>query len=175
MADVDALHEAALEYLEACTAALDALTAAGAPDDRYVSHGPPAWECCPMLTVHVGGATIASTRVGTAALAPGHRIVLTGVLNQVVLTATILRCSPATPDGSPALAAAQTAFAAQTNADLWAIWNWVIARKHDGTLFGGECRELQIETASALAVEGLCAGWLIPVRVTVDGFTPAAT
>lgn len=172
MADVDALQEAAAEYLAACAAALDALTSEQAPALQFVSHGPPAWDCCPMLAVHVGAALVAPTAAGTGALAPGHRIVLTGIVTQISLTATILRCHPTTPDGSAPDPEVMTAFAAVTNADLWAIRNWLTARHNDGTLFADRCRELELDTAAALTVEGLCAGWLIPIRLTLDAFIP---
>lgn len=167
------LHAVALEFLAACAAALDAETAAGAPARQFVSHGPPAWDCCPMLAVHVGTAQVAATRVGTGALAPGHRIALTGLVQQPTLTATILRCHPYTEDGDPVDPALLTLEAAETNADLWAIRNWIPARVNDGSLFtGGACREVELDTAVALTVEGLCAGWLIPLRLTLDGYLP---
>lgn len=172
MPGVDLLHEAAVEYLGACAAALDALTDEGAPPLRFVSHGLPAVDCCPMLSVHVGTVLDAPTHVGTGALAPLHRIATTGVVNLVTLTATILRCLPATTDGQGLPPATLTAFAAMTNADLWAIRNWITARHLDAGLFGGNCRDVAFQTAAALTVEGQCAGWLIPIQLQVDGFLP---
>lgn len=175
MPGVDLLHEAALEYLDACAAALDELVPDGAPGLRYVSHGLPAIDCCPMLTVHVGNVLDASTHVGTGVLGPLHRIATTGVVNLVTMTATLVRCSPGTNNGDAASAAVQTAFAAKTNADLWAIRNWVPARVRDANLFGGNCRDVAFQTAAAVNVAGLCAGWLIPLQLNVDAFLPAAT
>lgn len=174
MASVDDLQITAEEYLGACIDALDQLTARGAPARRFISPGLPAWDC-EMLCVHVGGAAIAGTRIDGGALAEGHRIVLTGVVDQVTLTATIIRCEPSTPNGKPLTAAQLTTYASVLNADMWAIRNWVISRKADGTLFGGNCREMSLDPARAFTVEGLMGGWEIPIRVTVDGFRPPDT
>lgn len=170
MPGVDDLHAAAQEYLDACVAALDSLTAAGAPDYRFVSHGPPALDCPPMLSVHVGNTAVAGTALASGALSAGHRIALTGVVEQIQLTATIIRCVPASQDGEAPPAAERTATAAETNRDAWAIVNWLIERKRDGSLFAPDYRELAIGTAVARTVEGLCAGWLIPITVGLDGF-----
>lgn len=172
MPAVTDLQDLALEYLTACAAALDALAPDGAPARQFVSHGTPAWDCCPLLAVHVGVAAVAPTGgIGQAALREGHRTVLTGDLSLITLTATLLRCTVTTNDGAPVEPESLlTAEAADLNADLWAIWNWLQAKKSDGTLFAGTCRELVIENAVALAVDGLCAGWLIPIRVQLDAF-----
>lgn len=173
MAGPTDLYDAADEYLGACVDALNALTTAGAPDRAFVSHGPPPLDCCPMLSVHVGNAGIAGTFTD-AALGVGHRIVTTGVVETVQLTATIVRCFPAAAAGSgkPHSVAEHEANAARTNADVWAIVNWVIAAKRAERLFAPLHRELSIGVAAARTVEGFCAGWLIPIQVTLDGFTP---
>lgn len=170
MPGVDDLQAAAQEYLDACVAALDELTTAGAPAYRFVSHGPPALDCPPMLTVHVGNAAVAGTALSSGALSPGHRIALTGVVEQIQLTATIIRCVPASEEGEALPASVLTAVAVETNRDAWAIVNWLINRKRDGSLFAPDYRELAIGNAVARTVEGLCAGWLIPITVGLDGF-----
>jgi hypothetical protein len=172
---VDALQVAAEEYLAACIDALDTLTSAGAPARTFVSPGAPAWDCCPMLCVHVGDSTVAATRLDGGTLAAGHRIVLTGIVDQPYLTATVLRCEPdaigkAVAAGQPPPTAALTGFAATLNEDIWAIRNWVRARKADGTLFSGVCRELTMEPGRSLTVAGLCGGWEQPIRITLDGY-----
>lgn len=178
MGSVDDLQIAAEEYLGACIDALNMLTADGAPDRAYISPGPPAYDCCPMLAVHVGGSQIAATRIDGGALAEGHRIAVTGVVDQASLTATILRCEPPTwaaLGGKPPPAAQMTAFASKLNQDVWAIRNWIVARKAEGVLFAGTCREMSLGPARAIVEQGLCGGWEIPITVTVDGFTPPAT
>lgn len=176
MSDADVLHAAALGFLGACADALDLETDAGAPERVFVVAGPPAWDCPEQLTVHVGGPQIAETAAGGATLAPGHRIVTTGTLTLVSMTATILRCVPvaSADDGeitfpSPA---DQQAAAAVLNADLWAIWNFLVDRKRTGQLFGPAEREFVLDPASALNPQGGVAGWQIPIRVRLDGYKP---
>lgn len=166
----DDLHELALEYLAACAAAL-ALTSAGAPDIQYVSAGPPAWDCCPALIVHVGGPSTGNTRVPSGGLGEGHRIATTGVIHLISLTATVLRCSASYGEGEDFLPSpeAETAVAAVTNADIWAITNYLVDAIADGVIFGS-CQERMLDNPVTLAQQGGCAGWLVPVRFSLPGF-----
>src|SRR5665811_316733 len=87
------LFDLAKEYLQACEAAV--ATTPGGPIARsFVSPGLPAWDCCPQLSVHVGGPVIGDTMPLAPPLQPGHRFEDTGTVNLVALTATVLRCSP---------------------------------------------------------------------------------
>lgn len=168
-ADLQAL---AVEYLDVCVIALDAGVPGGAPARRFVANGPPVWDCCPQLTVHVGGPAVAETAVTRGALGAGHRVTTTGFVNMVSLTATVLRCAPVL-DGNalPSPDSLQDA-AATMNADLWAIWNTVSTRKRADLLFAPRERELMMDPASALNQQGGCCGWQIPIRVQLDGYRP---
>lgn len=171
------LHALALEYLDAINAAL-----AGAPggqiDRRFISAGLPDWDCCPQLSVHVASDDDAETSPVSPILAPGHRIAVTGIVNIVPLTATILRCVPAfAKDGKSAPAAADlTAAAAETNGDLWTVWNYLVHAKAQKQLFSpapdGNRREVTLDPAVSLRSQGGCGGWAITVRVQLDGYQP---
>lgn len=169
------LFTAANEYLVACHEAL-ATTQEGAPTRYFISPGPPAWDCPDQLTVHVGGPSVADT-LPQGVLDPGHRATVTGQVNLVVLTATILRCAP-TVDDDGNFPTPQQLDAASTVLldDLWAIWNYVRSAKTNDALFPPRERELIQDPAIALAPQGGIAGWQITVRVQLGGyqaFTPA--
>lgn len=164
------LQALAQEYLDACVTALSD-TPLGAPDRSFVSPGPPSWDCCPQLSVHVGGPVVADTLPLQPTLAPSHRVARGIEVNVVLLTATILRCDPTLDDeGSFPDAAELTATAAQTNADLWAIWQYVKAAKRENILWGPKEREFGFEPAIPQKQEGGCCGWEIPVRVMLPGY-----
>lgn len=172
MADHDDLWNLANEYLKACVAALET-TPAGAPQRVYVSPGPPAWDCCPQLTVHVGGPVVAATSPGGGALADGHRMAVAGMVNLIDLTATIIRCAPGIrEDSEPAPPEDFDRCSAYTLADLWSIWNYITSAHNAGDLFPGSCREVFLDPAALLAQQGGCAGWQISVRVQLGGYTP---
>src|SRR4051812_1224440 len=90
------LQALAAEWLAACTAAL-ATTDEGAIDRSFVSPGVPAFDCCPQLTVHVGGPAEGATAPLAPPLQPGHRTSI-GVVPLVPLTATVIRCIPGMTD-----------------------------------------------------------------------------
>lgn len=169
------LFDAARELLDACLAAV-ATTDAGAIDTAYVSPGPPALDCCPQLTVHVGGALEADTSPLSPPLQPGHRTPGTSVLPLTQLTATVVRCVPGwdeEADQPPAPAALELA-AQDTNADLWAIWNELRRAHRAGSLFtapaGPNSREFYFDAAFPVNAQGACAGWSIPFRVSLGGY-----
>lgn len=163
----------AQEYLDACVAALNTVPA-GAPDRRFLSAGPPAWDCCPQLSVHVVTPVVAETSAGPGALAGGHRITVSGQVNLVDMVATIIRCVPTvTEDALPPAAADLTASARETYSDVWALWNTLSEMKRQKTLFQTGCaREVYLLPGVALVAEGGCSGWAIGVRVQLDGYRP---
>lgn len=166
------LYQICREYLVACEQAL-ALTPGGPIDRSYVSPGPPAWDCCEQLTVHAGGPSIGDTAPLQPPLQPGHRVVGTGTVNLITMTATILRPSPTlmadgegweTPDPADMDAAAQN-----TCADVWTVWEHLKSLRRQGVLWPPP-RELFIDPAVPLQTAGGCSGWQIQVRVSLDGF-----
>lgn len=167
------LYAAAAELLAASGAAL-AASPGGAIARAFVSPGPPAWDCCPQLTVHAGGAVAADTAMLQPPLQPGHRIDQGILVNLVPLTITVLRCTPIIEGEGQKMRLPEPAdldaAAAMTIGDLWAIWNWLAARKRDETLFPPDSRELFFDPAVALNTAGGCSGWEIQVRVTLGGY-----
>lgn len=167
----DDLFDVCSEWLAACEAAV-ATTDAGAIDRSFVSPGPPAWDCCPQLTVH-GGYAIADTAPLIPTLAPGHRSTVQGGVVLVPLVATIIRCIPTLGDysGSEFVPkAALEASAMSTHADLWAILNHTWDQHSRGILFAPESRELFFDPAVPLVPAGGCAGWQIQIRVSLYGY-----
>lgn len=168
------LFDLCAEYLAACEAAV-AVTPGGPITRAYVSPGPPAFDCCPQLTVHAGGVTEAATQPLSPALLPGLREALTGAVPLIQLTATVLRCVPvvgqAGSTGLPSASSIQAA-AVETCADVWAIWHELRKGYKDGTLFvGNACkRELFFDPAPPINTSGGCAGWQIPIRVSLEGY-----
>lgn len=173
MGAVTDLHDLAHEYLAACAAALT-YTESGPPDRQLISPGPPAWDCCPQLSVHVASPSQADTLPGAPALAPGHRIQVQGTVYLVALVATILRCAPVIQENTLELPtpASITAAAKETDEDIWAIWNYIPAAIRAGTLFAPKDRETFVDPAVSLNQQGGCAGWQLQVRVQLDGFKP---
>ncbi len=172
MAAID-LYNLCREYLEACSEAV-AMTPAGPIGRQFVSPGVPAWDCCPQLTVHAGGPAEGDTAVLTPPLQPGFRPTL-GLVDLIAMTATVIRCVPVlVDDGSLPSAPAIDKAAQNVLEDCWAIWNHVLTRVIDGTLFvrpdGQGQREVFLDPAVALNAAGGCAGWQIQVRVQLGGY-----
>lgn len=170
------LYAAAAELLAAATTIL-AGTPAGAPTNRYVAHGPPAYDCCDSLIVHAGalqygdfsrGAT-GSTRIDPRAM----------VVPIVPLTITVLRCAnqQAMPGGGivirPAQLAAIQADAQKVYADGWSLFNGIAKMTRDQTLFAGlPCRTFEVDGVLPVSPEGGCLGWTLDLHVQLDGFDP---
>lgn len=170
MAGPGDLFALANEYLEACHTGLQD-TAAGPPARYFISPGPPAWDCCPQLSVHVGGPMLADTFPLQPMLAPGHRVQTQGAVNLIALTATIIRCVPMVDDaGNLPQPAALDAASEIMCADLWAIWQFVKNGKRNGSLFQPNEREMFFDPAAAMNQQGGCGGWQITIRVQLDGY-----
>lgn len=166
------LFAAAEQFFDLCRVAL-ADTPDGVPECAYLSPGPPPWDACPCLIVHIGGPVVADTLPLQPALAPAHRIATFGEVNMVAITATILRCTPTIDEGGRLPSPAEfNAATRQTSCDLWAIWNHVAQAKRDGALFPPRERELLIEPSVALNQQGGAAGWQFTLRTQLDGYRP---
>lgn len=174
MAGPSDLFDLAAEWLEVCRAAV-ATTAGGAIERAFVSPGAPAWDCCPQLTVHVGGPAEGDTAPLSPPLQPGHRTQQVGIVPLVPLTATVIRCVPISDaQGNPPIPSLLEASAQEIDEDIWAIWAHTRSAFHDGDLFASPSgsRELVFDPAFSDAPEGGCAGWQIPLRVAVGGYRP---
>lgn len=165
------LHDLCLEYLDACALALED-TPAGPPGRQAVSTGPPPLDC-EQLIVYTAGPAVADTSPLQPALAPGHRAANQGMVNLVFLVASVIRCVPGIDDYANFPSGDEiTAAALQTNADLWAIWNHIARRKRDATLFAPKEREMFMDPAVTIAQGGGFGGWIVQIRVQLDGYIP---
>jgi hypothetical protein len=178
--DRDSLYEVALELLTA-SAAILATTSGGAPTNRLVVHGLPAFDCCDSLFVSVGTLSYDSLMRQPPGGAPGSmRASQMPVVPIVPLTVTALRCvsRQAMPEGGLAIRAAD-ADAIQTDAravyaDGWSLLCGLYHAHKDGSLFADyPCRVSEVGAVIPVAPEGGCLGWAVVVTVTLDGFTPA--
>lgn len=168
------LHELAEELLEACVESLDTIPTfapglVGAPERSFVSPGEPAADCCPQLTVHVAGISEASTE--PAQLGTGRRASY-GRINHVGLIVTIFRCVPAPKDSlkyEPPAGVDLEAAAEQINADGWALWNHLFNLIRAGLLFS-LCRGVFVDAMRQLPPSGGCGGWVMSIRVALDGY-----
>lgn len=166
------------EYLDACEQALT-LEAPGGFDGfrSYVSPGPPAWDCCPQLTVHAGGPSPGPTIPLSPPLQPGHRIEDGVLYNMIAMTATVIRCTPTVREGSlqPPDAVGLEASAELLLGDIWAIWNYIATMKRQKLLWLPDTREVFFLPAVALNAAGGCAGWQMEIRVQLGGYRTATS
>lgn len=168
------LHALAVELLDASIESLDTIPTfapalGGAPERSFVSPGIPVWDCCEQLTVHVTNVLDADTSPG--GLASGRRNVH-GKLNHVGFNITVTRCVPtfgATPMDELPLIEDMQAAAEQINADGWALWNHLYNMWREGSLFD-TCQEVFFDGITAVAPSGGCGGWLMAIRVQLDGY-----
>jgi hypothetical protein len=168
--DARDLHALAEELLQACVDALDTLPALnllGAPERSFVSFTEPAADCCDpgQLTVHVPTVGEGATEPG--GLQAGRRFIRSRI-NHPVLVVTLFRCVPVSRDMPPDADSLEAA-AVQLNADGWALWNHTYNAMRAGELFS-TCIEVFNDGLRALPASGACAGWILPFRVTLDGY-----
>lgn len=172
MAGVNDINDLCLAFLAVSTDAL-AYTAAGAPDRAFVSSGPPAFDCCPQLTVHCG--VVNEAEHSAAAISPldfAQRVNRGGVLLAHVYI-TIVRCDarPFKQGDNPPSVAEIEAVARQTNQDVWAIWNTVSRELREGGSLH-DCAGAYRDPAIQIPAQGGCVGWIVSYRVPTDGWKP---
>lgn len=174
MPGVGDLQDLAVEYLHACSDAV-ATAPGGAIGYQAISPGVPSIDCVPGLWVYLGGAIEADTRLSAPPLQAGRRPDDMGSVHLIALTCVVVRCLPNIDKGMNFPSAAKvTAAAAEVNGDIWAIWNVVRALYREKMIFtraDGERRELFFDPAVPLAPNA-AAGWMIPIRVALDGYGP---
>lgn len=158
------LYAQAQALLDAC----ETLLGARSPDVAFVSPGPPVFDCCPMLAVHVPAIGEAST-VGLGALDSGHRYSQARV-NLSMLVVSIVRCDQEN-NGSLPNVPAKEATASEVLQDVWTLWNGLYRMFSDGVLFRG-CGERFFDGARAIPPSGGCVGWLLTFRVSIPGYAP---
>lgn len=169
------LYEAGLEYLNACSAALET-TDAGAITYQVLWQGLPPYDCVPALFVHAGGPSVGDTYPLQPPLQPMQRLVTTGEVILIQFTATVLRCAPTLlqhgqtvrlPDPATTMAAAK-----ESMDDVWAIWNYCKTAHRDGSLFQSASgrREFMFQPATPIRTSGGAQGWEIPISVQLGGY-----
>lgn len=156
------LYDAAAELLAVASAAAPTI------GRTFVAPGRPPWDCCPQLTVHAEAIAISPSAQDEGAL---------GALSQrqpriivVRLEITVIRCTPEPVGKTMPLPADLAAAALALLTDAWTIYNNVRAAGRAGTLFTGACRYMRTDQASERAEQGGCAGWVIPVLVSLPGY-----
>ncbi len=161
------LQDLAQDVLDA--AALILATTGNPEIERaFVSHGPPALDCCNQLAVNVGQIGEAATQA-TSVLQPGLRHAFARV-NLTTLLITVTRCHPTLDDfDNPPSAEALTAAAAELNADAWALWNGLYRMQE--TLFEA-CDLVFFDGSVPLVPQGACAGWMMQIRFELGGYNP---
>jgi hypothetical protein len=174
MAGPTDLHAAALELLNASVEALDTIptydaTLDGAPDRAFVASGTPAIDCCDQLTVNVS--QVQSAPLAPGGLATGRQIA--AKINHVFLIVTITRCYPMPDDqGTPPSPDDIQAAAEQLNADGWALWNHLYNLWRADQLFT-LCDEVFWDALRPLGPAGGCAGWVLGIHISLDGYEEA--
>jgi hypothetical protein len=171
------LADLADTFLAACARAV-ALSPGGSIEYQAVWPGPPAFDCAPSILVNVGGPVVSDTYPLQPPLQPMQRIVTTGIVNQIALTATVLRCVTVIEQaGQVAVFPAPskiTTDAHTTLGDLWAVWNYLVHQHRNGSLFQTPSgrREFALDPAVAVRNQGGFGGWQIPIRVQLGGYDP---
>jgi hypothetical protein len=72
-------------------------------------------------------------------------------------------------NGGPAPVADVQAAAEQTNADAWALWNYIFNLISAGELFR-LCEKIQWNGLRSIVPSGGCGGWLLVLTVQTDGY-----
>lgn len=162
------LHELSTQFLDACIDALDTIptydsSLGGAPARAFVAPGPPAFDCCDQLTVHVASLTEGDS-------APEFPKASIARINYVQLAAISARCVPMLDqNGNPPPMSEMEASAEQINADKWALWNHIYNLIRDGRLFS-LCCDVIWGPLSALQPQGGCGGSRLLITVCFDGY-----
>jgi hypothetical protein len=165
-ADLTALAQ---QFLNACIQALDTIPSfvpglAGAPARSFIAPGPPVFDCCPQLTVHVAQINSLPHNVEV-----GHSASYT-MENIVTLVASSIRCVEALgTDGNPPTPVLQQQEASQINADGWALWNHIYNLVAAGLLFT-LCGRVYFDRVQFLTPQGGCGGVAFQVRAELDGY-----
>lgn len=133
----------------------------GSPERAFVSCGVPADDCPEQLAVWAG--PVSERQAGPGS--DGQR--WSGRLSLVQLNVRSTRCYPTDP--IPDTTALEQV-AAQTAADGWALWNHLYNRWRSGALFT-LCQDVQFMALTPITPSGGVCGWLLTVRVQLDGYS----
>ena len=176
MADCTDLQTLCDAVLAAADYALDTIPAVapgleGAPERQFISDGQPALAVtCDQLTVN--SSTIREGPTDPLGLGAGTRHKQNFWINHVGMQVWVVRCRP---QDIPQVPATMTAFAAQTNADAWALWNVMhalcLADSPDPLVT--LCDEIFFDALTPLQPSGTAAGWLLSLRIELHGYEEA--
>ncbi len=172
------VYDAANAILGECVIALNWT------ERNYVSNGPPAFECCPQLTVHstgfnreLAGAPIGLGVTASPRIAAAERT-RRGAMNAHSFAITLLECVPVAKMGKTTIQwpdPVDIDLASQKlMSEAWEVWNYLKSRLLDGTLFGDACRPVDLGPALPLTDQGGCGGWVIQIMVEIGGYTVPA-
>ena len=164
------LYDQCVLVLNAAIDALDTIPSLapgllGAPERAYVSPGTPALDCCNQLTVNAAPIAEAPTR--PLEMGAGTRHQQQFRKNYVGFAITITRCGEWT-DFPPPMDALQD-IAEQTNADAWALWNYLWNEERSGALFS-ICDGVFNDRLAPITPSGGCSGWVFSFRAEVEGY-----
>lgn len=164
------LHDQCVELLNASIDALDTIPSLapgllGAPERAFVSAGTPALDCCNQLTVNA--APIAEAPAQPLAMGAGTRHQQQFRKNYVGFTVTVTRCGEWS-DLPPSEAELEVV-SEQTNADAWALWNYLWNLCRSGDLFS-ICSGVYFDRLAPLTPSGMCSGWVLSMRAELEGY-----
>jgi hypothetical protein len=161
-----ALYNAAVDVLNTAVAVLDANSALGAPDRRYVSVGDPALDC-DQITVAATArpALVASSGAGLDA-ARHHRRARILIAEFRI---AVVRCGYPTLDehANPPSDVDLEAAAASLYAEGWALFVGLNDAARGGSL-GEWCGEWSVDSLDPIGQEGAVAGWVVSASASVS-------
>jgi len=166
------LHDQCVLVLNAAVDALDTIPSLapgllGAPERAFVSAGTPALDCCNQLTVNA--APISEFATSPLELGAGTRHKQQFRQISVGFQITITRCGPPGGTGVPPPVAELEEVAEQTNADAWALWNYLWNAERSGALFS-ICNGVFNDRLAPITPSGGCYGYVMSFRATVEGY-----
>ena len=164
------LYDQCVELLDAAVDALDTIPSLapgllGAPERAFVSAGTPALDCCNQLTVNA--APIVEAPTAPLEMGAGTRHQQQFRKNYVGFQITITRCADIV-DMPPSVAVLQ-AVAEQTDADAWALWNYLWNLARSGGIFT-ICGGVYFDRLAPLTSSGGCVGWVLSMRAEMEGY-----
>ena len=159
----NAVLEAAIDALDTIPSLVPGLL--GAPERAFVCAGTPALDCCNQLTVNAN--PISEFPTSPLELGAGTRHKQQFRQNSVGFQITITRCAVGVE--IPPTMEHQEEVAQQTNADAWALWNYLWNEERSGALFS-ICNGVFNDRLAPLTPSGNCYGWVFSFRATVEGY-----
>jgi len=176
------LHDLAEVILEETVAALDTIPdyepdLLGSPERAYVSPGVPVADfvgedCCSQVAVWVSPTSEMDTFAGGNDA--GRRSARFAWKNVVGFSIAIMRCIPTGGENNmglyaPPSASSLTESSRQHNADHWAVWNHMHNAVNAERILS-HCDNVVIEGITASIPSGGCAGWVLTLRASLDGY-----